>query len=644
MVKIVDHAYEPESVIQSNQAKIMRALARNEKVVVLHSEGFVHGRLAGIPGVEYKVLKALPRRKAPAPIVLSDEDRRLLEWLTVDHTERGAYSGKAKGDVFIHWFYPERSTDRLSMCEVFHLNMLRLFNVMDRVERIHVRCACECPMTDAMEKAIAILGSGRAEVDFKQVPRLESWEHDTIKEAAEYAAETGNYVYYIHFKGASRLSEANLSKSGRENVNPLNVLYWSYIMYEGLFTDEPGTYKAIGPIACNRINKEYLFRDLSWTTRPEYQYIGSFQAFDGKALSKAFERLGLDKAKRAEVVWWGGRYTVEMFLCLIFLEAEVHAIAQMENAGTAYAMYTGGFCPAIRKRFMNLYRGQDAAERTGKGVSICAVAKDEDLYLMEWVNHYFKMGVSHIYLYDNNDRETDTIRRLGEMPNVTIIPLYGNALKEAGSQCGVYTAAYRKYGHMYEWMGFFDIDEFVTVDSGTIPEFLSDKMYDNVSVVHLSWRYHGDNGLERYDDRPVQERFAEPSPIDVVYSDKGNMENRYVKSFVRTGIEGIEMDIHSPRFFGALCRNSIGRFQYARHTLVDIEHRNARVEHYGTKTIEEYIRRRMPNGVDSPNGATGGGRISAKDRIDWFFRVNEMTPGKLKIIHEMLPDLRYKGA
>ena len=63
MVKIVDHAYEPESVIRSNQAKIMRALERNEKVIVLHSEGFVHGRLAGIPGVEYKVLKGLPKRK-----------------------------------------------------------------------------------------------------------------------------------------------------------------------------------------------------------------------------------------------------------------------------------------------------------------------------------------------------------------------------------------------------------------------------------------------------------------------------------------------------------------------------------------------------------------------------------------------------
>ena len=63
MVKIVDHAYEPESVIQSNLAKIKKALEKNEKVIVFHSEGFVHGRLAGIPGVEYKVVKSLQKRR-----------------------------------------------------------------------------------------------------------------------------------------------------------------------------------------------------------------------------------------------------------------------------------------------------------------------------------------------------------------------------------------------------------------------------------------------------------------------------------------------------------------------------------------------------------------------------------------------------
>lgn len=645
MIAIVDHAYEAERNLARNLEKVRKALAAGEKVIIHHPKGFIHGRLANIPGVRYIESRILPTRRPCRPAMLSGPDMDLFRRLTSPQQSVHPYHGMASGDLFIHWFYAKRAEDRLSLCEVFHINMLRLFDVPNRVERIHIRCATQdAVLTDAMKKAIDALSSGKATVDFRMVPPKESWEHDTIKEAAEYAAETGSYTYYIHFKGASRLSETNIARSGRENVNPLNVLYWAYIMYEGLFSCPSGTYDAIGPIACNRINKEYLLKDLSWSTRPEYQYIGSFQAFDGKALSNAFRRLGLDRDRRERLLWWGGRYTVEMFLCLIFLETEVHAIAQMENESTAYAMYTGNFCPGMKRRFAALYSDEDPdGARQGKGVAICAVAKDEDPYLEEWANHHLSLGVSHIYLYDNNDVETEAVRKIAGMANVTVIPLHGgNALKAIGNQAGLYTEAYRMFGGQYEWMGFLDLDEFVTVDCGNIEAFLASSIYDGVSVVHLNWRYHGDNGLARYDSRPVQTRFKEPSPIDVKYSDPDNMENRYVKSFVRTGIPDMKMDIHSPRFFGALCRNAAGRFQYASRTLMDIEHRFARVEHYGTRTIEEYIRRRIPNGKMSPNGATGDAKlIPARTRLDWFFRVNEMTEEKLQVIHELLPDLPY---
>lgn len=120
------------------------------------------------------------------------------------------------------------------------------------------------------------------------------------------------------------------------------------------------------------------------------------------------------------------------------------------------------------------------------------------------------------------------------------------------------------------------------------------------------------------------------------------MENCYVKSFVRTGFPEMQLDVHSPRFFGAACRNSVGRFKYASRTVEDIEHGNARVNHYGTKTIEEYIRRRILNGVTSVNGATGYAVIPATARLDWFFNVNEVTDEKLRVIREMLPNLHYE--
>ena len=47
------------------------------------------------------------------------------------------------------------------------------------------------------------------------------------------------------------------------------------------------------------------------------------------------------------------------------------------------------------------------------------------------------------------------------------------------------------------------------------------------------------------------------------------------------------------------------------------------VKHYGTKTIEEYIKRKCLNQCFA-----FGGRISATTRLNWFFNVNKHTPEK----------------
>lgn len=575
---------------------------------------------------------------------LLPEEISLFDRLTTLQDYKMPYEGEPHGELFIHWYYCNRSVDSLSKCEIFHLNMLRYFNVLDKVEIIHIRCAATGSMTETMKVAVDILSQGKASVDFKIVQPKQNWEHDTIKEAAEYAVESGKFVYYTHFKGASRILERTLSKSGRENVHPLDVFYWSYIMYEGLFLKDTSKYMAVGPIASNRINREYLLRDLAWSTNPKYQYIGSFQGFNGTDLARAFARLGLDRRKRDAQVWWGGRYTVEMFLTLVFMENEVYSIAQMEDDSSAYRMYTKDFYPSLKSRFKQLYQ-QDAVTNfpvtCNNRVAICAIAKNEDRYINEWVQYYLSLGVSHIYIYDNNDQATETMVALSKVENVTIIPVYGKvALRTKGYQVGVYSEAYKVYGSMYGWMGFFDIDEFVSIDGYDIPSFLNRPVYDDTHIVHLNWRYFGDNGRVHYTAEPVTERFMEPAPLDVKYSNIRRCENQYVKSFIRTGFSEFRLDIHAPRFFGSVCRGADGCFRLPTKSLNPIYVDVARVNHYGTKSIEEYIQRRISNGIDSDR-ASGSGVISAKDRLDWFFNVNEITSEKLEVIHRLLPGIKY---
>ena len=36
-------------------------------------------------------------------------------------------------------------------------------------------------------------------------------------------------------------------------------------------------------------------------------------------------------------------------------------------------------------------------------VVVCAMAKNEHLYIKDWVNHYLRIGFDKIYIYDNDD-------------------------------------------------------------------------------------------------------------------------------------------------------------------------------------------------------------------------------------------------
>lgn len=359
MAIIVDHAYEPETTILSNQAKIRRALAKKEKVVVLHSEGFVHGRLAGIPGVEYKVDKSLPKRKDLAPPKPSAADKLLLGRLTTLNAYRMPVYASPKGELFIHWFYRGRKEDLLGRCEIFHLNMLRYFNVMDRVNVIHIRCASNGPTTQAMKVAVAFLSCGHAQVDFRIVPQADSWEHDTIKEAAEHALATGEFVYYMHFKGVTRVEDPLFADSTRKGYGALDIFYWSWLLYCGLFS-APENVRAIGPMLRSGINKTYSYHsfDISWSAlRGDlYHYVGSFQGFDGKALKERFALMGLANEKdRLKKIWIHDRYTVEMFLSLVFPRPEVYT-SYIIGALKDYNLYSGDKLPYRKAMFQRMYQ------------------------------------------------------------------------------------------------------------------------------------------------------------------------------------------------------------------------------------------------------------------------------------------------
>lgn len=52
---------------------------------------------------------------------------------------------------------------------------------------------------------------------------------------------------------------------------------------------------------------------------------------------------------------------------------------------------------------------------------LCAIAKCENKYIMEWIGYHFRLGFDKIVIYDNNDENGERIRDVvGNLQNVQI--------------------------------------------------------------------------------------------------------------------------------------------------------------------------------------------------------------------------------
>lgn len=275
-------------------------------------------------------------------------------------------------------------------------------------------------------------------------------------------------------------------------------------------------------------------------------------------------------------------------------------------------------------------------------IAICAVAKNEENYLVEWVDYYKGLGVSHIYLFDNNnvERGNSVAKLLSGYGNfVTVYNVRGiNSRLPDGEyrQDYIYRYCFKQYRNEYDWIGFFDLDEFVTFNDCDMHSFFANDVSDDTSVIHLNWMYYGDNGLLYPDGRGVVERFKTPCPYDVHYAQTFE-ENMFVKSFVNCRYHMLRSLTHSFIMDGGCCRKNNGDLSDFRKCIEEYDYTKSYIRHYGTKTIAEYMERRTIGTVIS------GDVIDIDTRIKWFFNVNKITDEKLSIVSDFLKERNIKS-
>lgn len=263
-------------------------------------------------------------------------------------------------------------------------------------------------------------------------------------------------------------------------------------------------------------------------------------------------------------------------------------------------------------------------------VAICVIARMEHDYLFEFVEHYIGLGVKKIFIYDNG-RGDEPVQQITRAQ----VEVVNWRDREAG-QNAAYNDCYQKHGYDYGWIGFLDADEFVRLSDRhkDIATYLTD-VGGHADVVLLNWRIMTDSGLIHKDARPVQQRFPQPMlPLDKRVKFTDIPENDHVKAFVRGGIERLKFSDtpHCPtKPADMIAVNSNGE-RAKLSAFTPFQHRYAWIDHYHTKTAEEFLgkcRRGFPLGAHYEE-------TYRRQAIDFFFKINERTPEKEALLRDIL--------
>lgn len=263
-----------------------------------------------------------------------------------------------------------------------------------------------------------------------------------------------------------------------------------------------------------------------------------------------------------------------------------------------------------------------------KKVAVCAVGRNENLYAVEWVEHYRKLGVSKIFVYDNwFDGETplaETLKKYVDSGLVEITDIHNRM----DIQLRAYTDCYKKHGSDYGWIGFLDFDEFLRWNGRKKIETMFAK-YEEADAVLINWRLMSDNGLVHYDDRPLKQRFTKPMPLNncVKYDFP---ENDHVKCFVRGGIPDLFFThLHYPNKKVA-CVNAKGEKVEPSPFVRPFDHSVMWIDHYWTKTAEEWRNVKLKRGFSTGREYD---KWFMQKQTEFFFKVNERTPEKEAIVN-----------
>ena len=265
---------------------------------------------------------------------------------------------------------------------------------------------------------------------------------------------------------------------------------------------------------------------------------------------------------------------------------------------------------------------------------IFTVIKNEHEYLDEWIQYHLKLGINHIFIFEDYDSEShkdicDKYDKNVSLNNIFDI-LNNNDKKlvkqyKINKKCNsqdIYLkkglSYLKRYSNFYDWCFVIDNDEFITLENNNLEDILS--LYKDYDAIILSWKCYGANGLINKPDYSKQgiintyiteAKGYIPAINPTVLTKTCFNLKKYREEYYWTN--------HQPSDKCKFCRTN-----YSNNRNLKI-YNNIYIKHYITKSWEEYFWKIK----------TRGYFIGKIKTFDFFFKVNpDMNIYKEQLIND----------
>lgn len=263
-------------------------------------------------------------------------------------------------------------------------------------------------------------------------------------------------------------------------------------------------------------------------------------------------------------------------------------------------------------------------------VCIHTIAKNENRYLPEWLEHHRKIGVDHFFIYDNNTKDGEVIDDSAD--DITVVKTWRDVCFGGIEHIIMQDFYYSDYTKEYDWVAFIDVDEFIMCDD--IKACLDDVVDENIGSIVLPPVNYGCAGEIHYRDEPVMKRFK--------YANAKRVQ--WAKCIVRT--KGL-ININSPyiQHWLSLVDKKICLIDGTEvpKTLTNVKDApidKIHIDHYFIKSIEEFIQRKL-NVPYTLNKTTV--KINIDTIVDWIKEYDEDVL-ELPEVKELIEEARKKSS